>query len=176
MSRECGSCTLCCRLLPVKGIGKPALTRCKHQRHHKGCAVYHQPEKGFPRECGLWSCAWLKNVDAAELRRPDRSHYVIDLLPDYITAEQPDGPPVVVPVVQIWADPKYPDCHRDPELRAWLIRRNGFAGIVRYGSDEAIIIFPPYMMANREWLERSSNLQKETHSFRQVLSALSTVE
>lgn len=174
MKRECGDCQLCCRLLPVKGINKPALTRCPHQRHHKGCAVYHQPDKGFPWECGLWNCAWLQNIDTAELRRPDRCHYVIDVMPDYITAEH-NGEPITVPVIQVWADPKYPDCHRDPELRAWIIRRTGWGAIVRWSGEDATILFPPYMMASGEWLERSQNLTKETHSLKQVLSALSTV-
>lgn len=173
--RQCGDCQLCCRLLPVKGVPKPALTRCKHQRHGKGCAVYHKPEKGFPWECGLWSCAWLRadpNGDAAALRRPDRAHYCIDILPDYITAMDPDGQNIVVPVVQVWVDPKYPDAHRDPALRAWLLCRTGFAAIIRYGADDAIILFPPYMMQSGEWCERTSNLQKETHNFRQVAEAL----
>jgi hypothetical protein len=176
MKRECGDCQLCCKLLPVKGINKPALTRCPHQRHHKGCAVYHKPEKGFPWECGLWNCAWLQNIDAAELRRPDRSNYVIDVMPDYLTAEGADGQNIVLPAVQIWADPKYPDCHRDPELRAWLVRRRGFVGLVRYGAYDAITLIPPYMMENGEWLEkRNGNVLEKTHSFGQVLEALSTV-
>jgi hypothetical protein len=29
------------RLLPVRSLGKGAVERCQHQRHHKGCAVYH---------------------------------------------------------------------------------------------------------------------------------------
>jgi hypothetical protein len=170
--RECGDCQLCCKLLPVKGINKPALTRCQHQRHGKGCAVYHKPERGFPRECGLWSCVWLVGADAATLRRPDRSHYVIDVMPDYITNEEPDGTSRKMGVVQIWADPKFPDCHRDPELRAWLERRQGWCGLVRYGNDSAIFLVPPYLNDTGEWIEKGSNLREENHSFGQVLQAL----
>jgi len=173
MNRECGSCTLCCKLLPVKGINKPALKRCQFQRH-TGCTVYHKPEKGFPWECGLWNCIWLQGDDAANLSRPDRSHYVIDVMPDYVTAQEPDLGVIKIPVVQIWVDPKHPEAHRDPELRAWLLRRQGFAGLIRYGNEEAFVLFPPYMMNTHEWVEkRSGNLQKEkTHSFREVLTAL----
>lgn len=174
MSRECGDCTLCCRLLPVKGINKPALKRCQHQRHGKGCAVYHKPEKGFPWECGLWSCVWLAGNDAAGLRRPDRCHYVIDIMPDYIVAQEGDAE-VTLPAIQIWVDPKYPDAHRDPALRAWLLRRQGWVGIARFSGEDAVILIPPYMMASREWSERSSNLKKETHSFDKILKALSGV-
>lgn len=172
MSRECGSCTKCCSLLPVKGLNKPALQRCVHQRSHKGCSVYHQPEKGFPWECQLWSCVWLTNEDAAELRRPDRSGYVIDILPDYVSHEDSDGVKVVIPVVQIWTDLKHRDCHRDPALRAWLIRRNGFCGLVRYGNDDALLIIPPYLNDTGEWIEKGSNMREENHTFKQVLAAL----
>jgi len=32
MNRTCGGCTLCCKLLPVRELKKPANTRCQHQR------------------------------------------------------------------------------------------------------------------------------------------------
>lgn len=177
LSRTCGSCQLCCRLLPVKGINKPALTRCQHQRHGKGCAVYHKPEKGFPWECGLWSCVWLTNNETGDLRRPDHSHYCVDIMPDYVTTEAPDGVKVVIPAVQIWADPKYPDCHRDPALRAWLLKRHGFIGLVRFSGDDAIALIPPYMMDNDQWLEKGSGLrEEETHSFSDVLQALGPIK
>lgn len=173
MNCECGSCTLCCRLLPVKGINKPANTRCQHQQTGKGCRVYHRPEKGFPWECGLWNCIWLQGDDAMPLRRPDRSHYVIDVMPDYVTAQDSKLGEIRVPAVQIWCDPKFPDAHRDPELRAWLIRRTGFVGLVRLDSDDGIVLIPPYMMELREWLERrQGNVVEGHHSFDQVLQAL----
>lgn len=173
MDRECGDCQLCCKLLPVKGIHKPANTRCQHQRHHKGCAVYHKPEKGFPWECGLWNCIWLQGGDAMALRRPDRSNYVVDVMPDYVSAQQPDGVDIRIPVVQIWCDPKYPDAHRDPELRAWLLRRRGFAAIIRYGNDDALILIPPYMIDTHEWTEKRSGLRNEGgHKFAEILETL----
>jgi hypothetical protein len=161
--------------LPVKGINKPANTRCQHQRHGKGCAVYHKPQKGFPWECGYWNCVWLQGDDAAELRRPDRAHYVLDIMPDYVTAQDPKLGEVRIPCIQIWCDPKYPDAHRDPALRAWLIRRDGFVGLVRYSNDSGdFVLIPPYMMENGEWLEkRQGNVQEGNHSFGQILDALS---
>ena len=172
MRRECGTCTLCCRLLPVKGANKPANTRCQFQQTGKGCRVYHKPEKGFPWECALWSCVWLQNDDAADLRRPDRSRYVIDIMPDFVTNQSADGEKIEIPVVQIWIDPKFPDCHRDPELRAWLIRRQGFCGLVRYGNDDALLIIPPYLNDTGEWIEKGSNMREANHSFADVLKVL----
>jgi hypothetical protein len=172
MKRECGDCQACCKLLPVKGINKPALKRCQHQRHHKGCAVYHKPEKGFPWECGLWECVWLTGNETGDLRRPDHSHYCVDILPDFVTNQTAEGEKIVIPVVQIWIDPKYPDCHRDPALRAWLTLRDGFCGLVRYGNDDAILIIPPYLNDTGEWIEKGSNMREHNHSFGEVLQAL----
>src|SRR5262245_36312169 len=161
--RQCGSCQLCCRLLPMDGnnakainasvsmieagmakpeefrgmvaeIRKDAGVRCRHQKHGKGCAIYAKR----PFSCRMWSCRWLVADDVAGLQRPDHAHYVIDLVPDMIRAVPNDGsPPIDLPVVQIWVDPKYPDAHRDPHLRTWLLHQDGYAAIVRYSSTDA---------------------------------------
>jgi hypothetical protein len=173
MKRECGDCNLCCKLLPVKEVNKPANTRCKFQRH-SGCQVYHKPEKGFPWCCGAWNCIWLQGGKfAADLRRPDHARYVIDVLPDYVTVQDPNRGEIRIPAVQIWCDPKYPDAHRDPALRAWLIQREGFVGLVRFDGEKGLVLIPPYMMDTHEWLERTQGtVQEGHHSFAQVLEAL----
>src|SRR4051794_9187127 len=117
MNRQCGSCTLCCKLIPVPPLDKKAGERCKHQRS-TGCRIYSKR----PRDCRLWSCAWLvNNINGRPLpvSRPDRTHYVIDIMPDYVTVES-EGRTGRLTVIQIWCDPDYPDAHRDPDLRAWL--------------------------------------------------------
>ena len=108
MTRQCGSCTLCCKLLPVRdnlvGIDKDAGVRCRHQSSSKGCKVYHKPWD-FPVACGMWSCRWLVDPETEGLRRPDRSHYVVDIIPDEIIAEDTDRPEIGqhrFPVIQVW--------------------------------------------------------------------------
>lgn len=175
MARECGSCTLCCKLLPVPDLNKLAGARCAHQRHGKGCAIYGR----HPISCALWSCAWLADDRAADLRRPDRSHYVVDIMPDYITATYGDNraPPRHVPVLQIWIDPKFPDAHRDPALRAFIQRRSdeagGMAAIVRYDSAKAFVLFPPTMASDGLWHEEHSGQIAESHSAADVAAVLS---
>jgi len=149
--RACNECTLCCKLLPIREIGKRANTMCTHQRSGKGCTVYHA--EGFPVSCGLWSCIWLSTED--DLPRPDRAHYVIDPSPDFVEVSGQR-----VPVVQIWIDPKYPHVHRDPKLRAWLERRfetRGEVGLVRFDSSKAIALFPPafpFSPPQGRWIEK----------------------
>jgi hypothetical protein len=69
-------------LLPVKELGKGAGERCRHQRG-LGCKVYHQLKTVSP-SCAMWTCRWLVEDDTSDLSRPDRSHYVIDVMPDYV--------------------------------------------------------------------------------------------
>jgi hypothetical protein len=175
MKRQCGTCTLCCRLVPVRELEKPAGARCKFQRH-TGCQVYHRPNKGFPHACGFWSCKWLLNDDAADLSRPDRAGYVLDITPDFVTITD-DGVPRNIQVVQIWCDPKRPDAHRDPALRAWLERRylqNNVLGLVRYDNKQAIALFPPASAPDGQWHEVAGSPEglRPEHSIDEVAAAL----
>lgn len=161
--RKCGECTLCCKLLPMPPLHKAAGERCEHQRHGKGCAIYARR----PRDCMLWNCRWLVNDDTDRLSRPDRSHYVIDIMPDFIKAVQPDGTVYGVPVLQIWVDPTHPHAHRDPALRAYLIRRGeeGFAALIRYDESAAFLLVPPAMNSSGDFLEHATNnMHEESHT------------
>jgi hypothetical protein len=184
--RNCGECNLCCKLLPMQaaqnratgpaaqalvGAGfmdrselvgmldefdKPAGARCPHQRHHKGCSVYARRPFG----CRVWNCRWLVNDDAADLSRPDRAHYVIDIMPDVIRMNPNDGsPPTDVPAIQVWVDPDYPDAHRDPVLRAWLLRRfekERAVALIRYDNRRGFALIPPQMTGG-DWVEARDN-------------------
>jgi len=174
MKRQCGDCQLCCKLLPVPPLGKKAGEKCKHQKFAKGCAVYHRP--GMPGECAIWNCRWLVNDDADELSRPDRSHYVIDVMPDFITALQNEtGLKQNIQVVQIWIDPKHPEAHRDPALRRWMVRRaeEGKAAIVRFNTKDTIVIFAPPFDVDGQWHEITSGMVSvKTHTFDETVAAL----
>jgi hypothetical protein len=160
MKRECGACQLCCRLLPVRELHKGAGQRCKFQKFHKGCTIYHKP--GFPASCGLWACRWLLNDDTADLSRPDRSHYVIDMVPDHIMIDQPGGEPIRMLVVQVWVDPAYPDAHKDPALRRYLERRaeeQDMAALIRFSDKDGMVLFAPALDSQKggKWYEQRSN-------------------
>lgn len=185
--RQCGECTLCCRLLPMRrnshdpvqegmlisgmvvagwatvesfrgmlaDFDKPAGKPCPHQAHHNGCKVYSRRPFG----CRYWNCRWLTGDDTGDLRRPERSRYVIDVMPDFIEIQPDDGgPPDKVEVVQIWVDPKRRDAWRDKALLAYLERRGkeGKAALIRYSESEALIVFPPSMCSDRQWHEVNS--------------------
>jgi hypothetical protein len=170
--RACGTCQLCCKLLPVRAIDKGGFTRCKHQRVGKGCGVYHD-RTAMPFECGLWSCNWLTGIGTEGMRRPDRCHYVIDPMPDMIRAEQ-DGGAREIMVVQVWTDPAYPDVHRDPALRAYIVRRaerDNMPALIRLGPDDGLLLVAPCLTTDGQWHEhRAPYTQGYENRFVNMLS------
>ena len=182
--RRCGPCQLCCKLLPVAEFDKPAGKRCRHQRMAKGCAIYARR----PMTCRLWDCRWLNGDDTADLRRPDLSHYVIDMLPDFVTMVADPSPfdkgsggsgqvdRRQIPVVQVWVDPRFRDAHLDPALRDYMQRRghDGFGTIVRFSSSEAIVIFPP-SLTGAGWIVNDSSVAGPEHR-QETIAAVLTAE
>lgn len=135
VKRECGSCTACCRVVPVEGLGKGAGIKCTHQRS-TGCAIY----ANRPLECRLWECAWLAGAD---VKRPDHAGYVIDMADDRVKITVGDGETEFLHVRVVWADPLRPgawrECHK---LRAWMHRQAdmGFPILVRFNALDATCI------------------------------------
>lgn len=144
--RQCGDCQLCCKLLPFPELGKVAGERCEHQRHNIGCNIY--PRR--PRPCRVWNCRWLAGDDTGA--RPDRAHFVVDILPDYVTLVQQNGEKIEVPVVQVWLDPRYPDAHRDKKLRAFLDRER-ITALIRLNERDGFVLAPPSVNADGTWFE-----------------------
>ena len=76
--RRCGACTLCCKLLRVPQIAKPALTLCGHCTIGQGCGIYETR----PNACRLFNCYFLENRRLKEEWRPSKSHIVLVVSPD----------------------------------------------------------------------------------------------
>jgi hypothetical protein len=182
VTRQCGDCQLCCKLLPIKpGVlpsgHKPAGARCIHQRHGKGCMIYDSR----PSSCAIWNCRWLVNDDTADLPRPDRSHYVLDIMPDFLIARDNTGsmPERTFEVVQVWVDPDYPDAWREPRMLAYLERRGtqGIAGLIRFNERDALAVFPPSMTAGMGWQERAGQMgpQHSSHELREGIAKARSV-
>jgi hypothetical protein len=172
MTRTCGECQLCCKLLPVADprLKKLAGQRCKHQAHHVGCRIYGSD--AMPASCRLWTCAWLADPETADLRRPDRSHYVIDTLPDFITLQPHDGsPPSNMPVLQIWVDPKFPDAHRDPALRA-MLDHNHVAALVRLDSKNAFLLVPPSVTSGQWYEGPTASAPRGQHTAKEIADVM----
>lgn len=172
--RSCGTCTLCCKLVPVPPLRKPAGVRCQHQRHGKGCAIYADR----PTACRTWGCRWLVDPAAAALPRPDRAHYVVDMEEDTVTLQPKDGgPPTKVPVIQVWIDPAFPDACRTPAFRSYMLamaEKHRVATIIRWSSTRATTIFPPPLNSDGAWHEiTDGQVVARTPEERQVMLGFS---
>jgi hypothetical protein len=99
----------------------------------------------------------MMDIYAKELKRPDKTGYCIDPMIDRVVSSDGD----IIVVIQVWVDPKRPNAHRDPALRAYLAdmwqRFNLFA-IVRFGNDGGFMLVPPNADDNTEWLEIESHM------------------
>lgn len=80
---DCGSCNLCCLLLDIKSLAKPAHILCWNTGLHGGCAVH----KEKPEVCAGFKCLWLQSQDYPDpltrgirSTRPDQCHvmFIVD--------------------------------------------------------------------------------------------------
>jgi hypothetical protein len=157
----------------IKDFDKPAGKPCPHQSHARGCKVYARRPFG----CRYWNCRWLTGDDTADLRRPDRAHYVVDIMPDFITIEPHDGSePTNIQVVQIWVDPKHRDAWRDPALLEYLDRRgrDHVAALIRFNESEAITVFPPSMNTDGKWHEIDGGRATEERTHDELFDGLAS--
>ena len=108
-ARQCGNCGLCCKLLAVEELGKPAHNWCDHFAPGTGCTIYSER----PPACVTFKCLWLGQGELGEEWKPNRSHFVL-----YLDAAQRQ---LVVNV-----DPAYPGSWRQKPFletfRMWARR------------------------------------------------------
>jgi hypothetical protein len=74
MTRTCGTCTLCCKLMGIVELEKRPGAWCGHCDKGRGCTIYARR----PPTCRDFSCMWLANPETmGEELRPDRCRVVI---------------------------------------------------------------------------------------------------
>ena len=128
--RQCGSCNLCCDVLEVAGVAKPANELCKHWEMGTGCTIYDSR----PQMCRSFSCAWLQGHLGDEWF-PAKAGMVVHFSQD---------------AVNVQVDPAYPNRWRQEpffsKLSEWSlngIRMNGnrsYATLVVVGSDKFLLL------------------------------------
>ena len=70
--KSCGDCSLCCKVLHVESLGKPAGRWCEH-RGAGGCAIHGR----HPDDCKAFACNWLQWETLGPEWRPDVSGFLI---------------------------------------------------------------------------------------------------
>lgn len=69
---ECGECTLCCELLPIKELNKPANSKCKFCNN--GCTIHGK----HPDECSKFECAYYQMKKVHINFRPDNCKVIFE--------------------------------------------------------------------------------------------------
>lgn len=128
--RECGSCTLCCKVYHVPEINKVAGKWCEYCTPGKGCGIYETR----PTQCREFHCLWLTEASLAPAWKPERSKMVLSVFPlngfIYVQVD-PNAP-------QAWRkEPYYRQLHRLAESNL----RDGRHVIV-FVNDVATLIMP----------------------------------
>jgi hypothetical protein len=127
--RQCGGCTLCCKVLAIEELAKPSGAWCPHCTPGSGCKIYDTR----PEECRSFSCSWLLDPSFPEAWRPDHSKLVF--FPD------PDTRNILVHV-----DPGTPDAWRREPYNSWLRAKAaeglniGASVIVGVGRDTTLVL------------------------------------
>ena len=71
--KSCGSCGLCCKLLRIEALDKPAGPWCARFKPGAGCTIYDDR----PGDCRTFECDWLGSPGLPEAWRPDRSRMIL---------------------------------------------------------------------------------------------------
>jgi len=71
-ARKCGSCSLCCYVLDIDELNKPANTWCQHCRPgNGGCDIYADR----PPVCRGFVCQWLRDGSVLDYGFPSRQRW-----------------------------------------------------------------------------------------------------
>jgi hypothetical protein len=104
--RQCGECTLCCKVMAIEELSKPQGSWCPHCKPGRGCLIYSDR----PPECRNFRCLWLVNDHLDQQWKPNKSRLVL--------TTSDDG-------IEVRCDPGFPDAWRkEPfrsEIREWAI-------------------------------------------------------
>ena len=93
-ARRCGDCTLCCKVMAIEELAKPAGQWCRHCRPGR-CCLIHETR---PAECRDFNCLWLIDERFGPHWKPSQSKLVV-------TASE-DG-------LEIRCDPGFPGAWRN---------------------------------------------------------------
>ncbi len=71
--RDCGSCTLCCKVFRIVEVDKPSGQWCRHVVQGRGCGIHETR----PEVCRHFFCFWRQNATLGPDWKPDRSKFVL---------------------------------------------------------------------------------------------------
>ena len=128
--RECGSCTLCCKVYDIHEIRKPEGRWCQHCTPGRGCRIHEDR----PYQCREFFCLWLTDADIPMDWKPEHSKVVLSIFPEngFIYGQVDPGSP------HAWRkEPYFSELKR---LSASLLKQNRH--LILFVNREATLIMP----------------------------------
>lgn len=131
-ARECGACTLCCKVFDVPETQSPAGSWCRHCAPGEGCRVWLER----PRQCRDFFCNWITQTWLGPEWKPDRAGIVFTMQAD-------SG------FLQFQVDPGKPDAwKKEPyysQIKRWGIEalRRGRCALV-FVNKAATLVLPDH--------------------------------
>jgi hypothetical protein len=122
-AKNCGTCTLCCKVFDVDWLDKPkpAGRWCHHCKPGKGCAIW----QSVPERCADYYCVWRLDPALGPEWKPERARFIL-------THAHEEAPLAIV------LDPGAPDAHRR-EPYATKLRETALAHL--HGRGSTLVIF-----------------------------------
>ncbi|HEX8168059.1 MAG TPA: hypothetical protein VF601_20000 [Beijerinckiaceae bacterium] len=75
--KDCGTCTLCCKVFDVPSLNKPMGQWCRHCLPGKGCGIHATR----PEHCRAFHCLWMTAPWLGPEWKPERSKMVLTVDP-----------------------------------------------------------------------------------------------
>lgn len=89
--RDCGTCTLCCKVYDVPSLSKPAGKWCSHCTPGKGCGIHETR----PTHCRSFFCLWMTDSHFTPEWKPERCKFVMsrDPITRFLNVQVDPGSP-----------------------------------------------------------------------------------
>jgi hypothetical protein len=71
--KQCGECSLCCKLMAIPELAKPKDSWCPHVVKKRGCGIYETR----PGSCRDFQCLWLLDPRLGPDWKPSKSKFVM---------------------------------------------------------------------------------------------------
>ena len=128
--RDCGTCTLCCKVYDVPVLDKPRGQWCRHCLPGKGCGIHDTR----PEHCRVFFCLWMTDGSFPEHWKPERSKIVLTIFPEngFLYGQVDPGTPR--------AFEKEPYAGELKRFAADLLKQNRH--VIMFVNDQATLILP----------------------------------
>ena len=128
-SRDCGSCSMCCKVFRVVEVDKKPGQWCRHIIHGRGCGIHATR----PSICRTFFCWYLQNAQLGPEWKPEKAKFVLYTEMKgkrIVVATDPSAPAA-------WRKPAY-----YPQIKRWAAHNpaDNFQVLVFHGTKATAVL------------------------------------